>query len=226
MVRRVLPSIRESGHLLPSVSICGFLMTSIVLQIPDEPFAACIFDCDGTLVDSMPLHYEAWLAALRMHDFPADQFTLEMHHKVAGMPGVAIVQKLNEEFGHSMPLQAVEEERVRWYMEHHTEVRGIGPVVEFARRMHGTMPLSVASGSDRWIVEESLRIVGILELFPVIITPADVVRGKPAPDMFLLAAQRMGVRPEECLVFEDGYLGIQAAEAAGMRTVFVPSAVV
>jgi len=198
----------------------------MVLQIPDEPFAACIFDCDGTLVDSMPLHYEAWLAALSKYGFPAELFTLEMHHEVAGMPGVAIVQKLNREFGRAMPLEAVEEERVRWYMEHHTEVRGIAPVVEFARRVHGTMPLAVASGSDLEIVEESLRIAGILEMFPVIITPADVTRGKPAPDMFLLAAERMGVKPEDCLVFEDGHLGIQAAAAAGMRTVFVPAGIV
>lgn len=198
----------------------------MVLQIPDEPFAACIFDCDGTLVDSMPLHYHAWLAALTKYGFPEGRFTLEMHHQVAGMPGVAIVEQLNGEFGCAMPLEAVEEERVRWYMEHHTEVRGIEPVVDFARRMHGAMPLAVASGSDRGIVEESLRIVGILELFPVIITPADVARGKPAPDMFLLAAERMGVKPEDCLVFEDGHLGIQAAESAGMRTVFVPTGMV
>lgn len=194
----------------------------IMLLIPDAPYSACIFDCDGTLVDSMPLHLEAWRAALAMHGFPPEQFTLEMHHDFAGMPGAAIVQILNRDYGHHLPPDKVEADKVAWYMAHHTEVRGIAPVVDFARRVHDRMPLAVASGSDAWIVHESLKAVGIFELFDTIITPVDVARGKPAPDMFLLAAQRMGVRPEECLVFEDGKLGIQAAEAAGMLTVFVP----
>ena len=194
-----------------------------MLLIPDEPFSACIFDCDGTLVDSMPLHLEAWRAALQQHGFPPEQFTLEMHHVFAGMPGAAIVQRLNAEFGHAMSPAQVEADKVTWYMAHHANVRGIAPVVEFARRMHSVVPMAVASGSDAWIVHESLKAVGIFELFPTIITPADVKHGKPAPDMFLLAAERMGVPPEDCLVFEDGQLGIQAAEAAGMRTVFVPA---
>ena len=87
--------------------------------------------------------------------------------------------------------------------------------------MHGKMPLAVASGSDAVIVHESLRAIGIFDLFETIVTPADVALGKPAPDMFLLAAQRMGVAPQECLVFEDGLLGVQAAHAAGMKTVFI-----
>ena len=192
-----------------------------MLAIPDTPFSACIFDCDGTLVDSMPLHLEAWRAALEKHGFPPEQFTLKMHHEVAGMPGTAIVRKLNAEFGCNLPPEQVEIDKIEWYMAHHSEVQPIVPVVEYARSMHGKMPLAVASGSDAVIVHESLRAIGIFELFETIVTPADVALGKPAPDMFLLAAKRMGVPPEECLVFEDGLLGIQAAHAAGMKTVFI-----
>lgn len=194
-----------------------------MLDIPDAPFSACIFDCDGTLVDSMPLHLKAWREALQMHGFPPEQFTLKMHHDFAGMPGAAIVRKLNAEFGYDMSPEQVEADKVAWYMAHHTQVQPIAEVVDFARAMHGKMPLSVASGSDAGIVHESLKAVGIFELFDAIITPADVAHGKPAPDMFLLAAERMGVKPEECLVFEDGQLGIEAAEAAGMMTVFIPA---
>jgi beta-phosphoglucomutase family hydrolase len=192
--------------------------------IPDTPFSACIFDCDGTLVDSMPLHLTAWRTALQKHGFPPEQFTLKMHHDFAGMPGAAIVRKLNADFGYQMSPDQVEMDKVEWYMTHHTTVKPIVPVVDFARSMYGKMPLAVASGSDAAIVDDSLRAIGIHDLFVTIITPADVARGKPAPDMFLLAAERMGVRPEECLVFEDGLLGIQAAEAAGMKAVFVTAA--
>lgn len=192
-----------------------------MLVIPDTPFSACIFDCDGTLVDSMPLHLDAWRAALQKHGFPPEKFTLKMHHEVAGMPGPAIVEKLNREFGYSLSGEQVEIDKIEWYMAHHSEVKPIAPVVEFARSMHGKMPLAVASGSDAVIVHESLKAIGIFELFETVVTPADVALGKPAPDMFLLAAKRMGVLPEECLVFEDGLLGIQAAEAAGMKTVFI-----
>jgi HAD superfamily hydrolase (TIGR01509 family) len=190
--------------------------------LPDGNFAAYIFDCDGTLVDSMPLHLHAWRAALKMHGFPPEYFTLKMHHDYAGMPGAAIVRKLNMEFKTDLPPEQVEIDKVKWYLDHHTDVRGIEPVVEIARMAHGKLPMSVASGSDAHIVHDSLKAIGIHQLFDTVITPVDVPRGKPFPDMFLLAAERMGVKPGDCLVFEDGLLGIEAAKAAGMQYVFIP----
>ena len=198
-------------------------MTHPLLHIPDGNFAAYIFDCDGTLVDSMPLHLHAWRAALEKHGFPGEKFTLQMHHDCAGMPGAAIVRDLNEAFGCQMHPDQVEADKVEWYLAHHTAVRGIEPVVAIARATAGRLPMAVASGSDTQIVHDSLRAAGIHHLFATIITPDDVARGKPAPDMFLLAAERMGVAPRDCLVFEDGKLGIQAARAAGMSTVWVPA---
>jgi beta-phosphoglucomutase-like phosphatase (HAD superfamily) len=194
-----------------------------MLTLPEGPFDAYIFDCDGTLIDSMPLHLEAWRAALASHGFDPAAFTLEMHHRYAGMPGVAIVSDLNDRFGTALDPAAVEADKVAWYLAHHSDVRAIEPVVAVARAARGRLPMAVASGSDAGIVVDSLRAVGILEWFATVITPADVARGKPAPDMFLLAAERMGVAPERCLVFEDGHLGIAAAEAAGMATVFIPA---
>ncbi len=195
----------------------------MLITLPDRKFAAYIFDCDGTLVDSMPLHLHAWRAALAMHGFPPKQFTLKMHHDFAGMPGTAIVRKLNQAFGLELPPEKVEEDKVQWYLEHHVDVRGIEPVVEIARGGFGNLPMAVASGSDANIVHDSLRMIGIHDLFDTIITPVDVAKGKPAPDMFLLAAQRLGVDPADCLVFEDGLLGIEAAKAAGMPYVFIPT---
>ena len=194
-----------------------------MLTFPLGQFSAYIFDCDGTLVDSMPLHLRAWRAALEIHGFPPDQFTLKMHHDFAGMPGTEIVRRLNDEHRHAMDPALVEADKVKWYLAHHSAVKGIEPVVEIARAAHGKLPMAVASGSDAHIVNDSLRAIGIDHLFQTVITPVDVARGKPAPDMFLLAAERMGVPPAECLVFEDGLLGIQAAEAAGMKSVFIPA---
>ena len=193
-----------------------------MLKLPDGNFAAYIFDCDGTLVDSMPLHLHAWRAALQMHGFPPEQFTLKMHHDYAGMPGAAIVRKLNAEFNSDLPPEQVEIDKVKWYLDHHTDVRGIEPVVEIARAAHGKLPMAVASGSDAHIVHDSLKAISIHQLFDTVVTPVDVERGKPFPDMFLLAAERMGVKPADCLVFEDGLLGIEAAKAAGMQYVFIP----
>jgi len=193
------------------------------LIIPPGEFDAYIFDCDGTLIDSMPLHLHAWRAALEQHGFPPAQFTQQMHHEFAGMPGPAIVRVLNERFHTGLPPGSVEAAKLKWYLEHHDEIKPVQPVVDIARAMAGILPMAVASGSDEAIVRQGLEGIGILDLFQTIVTPVDVAHGKPAPDMFLLAARRLGVDPERCLVFEDGLLGVQAAEAAGMACVFVPT---
>lgn len=192
------------------------------LTIPPGDFDAYIFDCDGTLIDSMPLHLEAWRAALEGHGFAPEQFTEEMHYGFAGMPGPAIVRVLNERFGTDLPPAGVEAAKLEWYLAHHHEIKPVRAVVEIARAQAGRLPMAVASGSDAEIVRQGLEAVGILDLFQTIVTPVDVVHGKPAPDMFLLAAERLGVEPGRCLVFEDGLLGLRAAEAAGMACVFVP----
>ena len=195
----------------------------MTLTIPPGDFDAYIFDCDGTLIDSMPLHLHAWRAALELHGFPPEQFTEKMHYDFAGMPGPAIVRQLNDGFGTTLAPEAVEASKLKWYLAHHHTIKPVQSVVDIALAQAGRKPMAVASGSDAEIVVQGLEAIGILGLFQTIITPVDVARGKPAPDMFLLAADRMGVPPGRCLVFEDGLLGIQAAEAAGMASVFVPT---
>ena len=195
----------------------------MILTIPPGEFDAFIFDCDGTLIDSMPLHLDAWRAALDLHGFPAEQFTHKMHHEFAGMPGPAIVRVLNQQFGVTLPPAGVEAAKLEWYLAHHDAIKPVSAVVEIARSHLGRKPMAVASGSDAEIVRQGLAAVGILDWFQTVITPVDVAKGKPAPDMFLLAAERLKVKPERCLVFEDGLLGIAAAEAAGMPYVLVPT---
>lgn len=193
-----------------------------MLTIPDHPFRGFIFDCDGTLVDSMPLHYEAWVASLRHHDAPFE-FTEDYFYSKAGVREQDVVQLLNAQHGTQIDPDAVADHKAILFEKLIPQVQAVKPVAEFARSMHGKFPLSVASGSEEHIVRGCLAANDLLHLFDdIIITPRLVARGKPAPDMFLLAAERMGLAPEDCLVLEDGQSGIDAAKAAGMQWVFVP----
>lgn len=193
------------------------------LSIPPGDFAAHIFDCDGTVVDSMPLHYHAWVAALREHDAPFE-FTERYFYASAGIAEADVTRQLNELHGSSLDPAGVVRSKQRWFREHLPELRAIAAVEAIVRELGAVgTPMAVASGSELIIVEPSLEAVGLRSFFPVIVTPEAVRRGKPAPDMFLLAAERLGVPPQDCLVYEDGRSGIEAAAAAGMACVYVPS---
>ena len=97
------------------------------------------------------------------------------------------------------------------------------PVLEIAMGMRGIKPLAIASGGHREPVEATLKAIGILEMFEAVVCAEDYERGKPFPDPFLEAARRIGVPAEDCLVFEDSPTGIEAAKAAGMHYVLVPT---
>lgn len=192
-----------------------------MLQIPDHPFRAFIFDCDGTLVDSMPLHFVAWRQSLEAHGAPFE-FTEEFFYSTAGIKEQDMVRMLNENHGSALDPDGVAETKAELFQEMIPQVPVVRPVADFARSLHGRAPMAVASGSDEPIVRACLEANELIHLFDTIITPRNVARGKPAPDMFLLAAERLGVPPADCLVLEDGMAGVEAAKAAGMQWVFIP----
>jgi HAD superfamily hydrolase (TIGR01509 family) len=197
-------------------------MIDFTLSLPEGDFEAYIFDCDGTLIDSMPLHWDAWRAALEAHGAPFE-FTLEMHHGYAGMSIREIVLKLNAHFGTDLDGAAIEATRATWFLQHLAQLQPVAQVVEIARASRGKVKMAVASGSERDVVEKELKHLGIWEWFGACVTPADVPRSKPFPDLFLRAAELIQTAPEKCLVFEDGQNGLRAAEAAGMPWVYVPT---
>ncbi|MEM7697932.1 MAG: HAD family phosphatase [Verrucomicrobiota bacterium] len=193
------------------------------LDLPDRDFGGYIFDCDGTLVDSMPLHFRAWTYGFEQAGAPW-KWNEDEFYANAGVPDRITVEELNARFGATIDPDVVHDHKARWYAKSLHELKPVEAVVEVARELHEQgKKISVASGSDITLVEPSLEMIGARDWFDIIITPAQVERGKPAPDMFLLAAERMGVEPGECLVFEDGQAGIDAADAAGMASVFVDS---
>ncbi|MDF1825793.1 MAG: HAD family phosphatase [Verrucomicrobiales bacterium] len=195
----------------------------MTLDLPDRDFGGYIFDCDGTLVDSMPLHFRAWVTSFEHHNAPW-KWTEDEFYANAGVPDRVTTMDLNQRFGASIDPDSVHDYKLEWYSKHLAELQPVAAVAELAKQYHAEgRKISVASGSDLSIVEPSLEIIGLREIFDIIVTPKDVEHGKPAPDMFLLAAEKMGVAPGECLVFEDGQAGIDAANAAGMASVFVDS---
>jgi HAD superfamily hydrolase (TIGR01509 family) len=201
---------------------CCRYCAGTMLTLPERDFEGYIFDCDGTLVDSMPLHYLAWTESLLRHSAPFE-FTKERFYSLAGIREQDTVRLLNAEHGADLDPDSVAEVKAAIFHQRISEIQPVHAVAEVARRLHAEgRLLSVASGSEEETVRACLEATGLLELFPIIITPRLVARGKPAPDMFLLAAERMGVAAEQCLVFEDGQSGLDGAAAAGMATVFVP----
>jgi HAD superfamily hydrolase (TIGR01509 family) len=192
------------------------------LEIPVGDFSGYIFDLDGTLVDTMPIHYTAWESALRDAGLKG-RLDENLFYELGGVPSRKVAALLGKHHGLQLDPVAVYKAKEVAFMGSLEKLALIAPVVEFARRVSATHPVAIASGGTRDVVESTLTKTGLKALFPVVVTADDVDHGKPAPDMFLLAASRMGVAPAGCLVFEDGQPGIAAAKAAGMQWVFVSS---
>ena len=178
-----------------------------------------IFDCDGTLVDSMPLHYHAWVTILRRYGLDLAEARF---YEWAGVPVDEIVRRLAAEQGRIVNAKTIAAERDAYF--HSLPVSALRPVmavVDIARRFHRQLPMAVATGSTQASAEASLRVIGILEWFDAVVSSQDVGRPKPAPDVFLRAAERIAVAPSACVAFEDGEAGLQAAQAARMHVVDV-----
>jgi HAD superfamily hydrolase (TIGR01509 family) len=188
------------------------------LKLPEGPFKAYLFDCDGTIVDSMPLHYIAWKSILAEWNC---EFGEETFYAWGGMPVSEIISALNVRDGLSMPGEEVARRKEALYFEILPELKAVPEVLEHIEFSHGQIPFAVVSGSTRDSVTSSLEVLGLLEKFETLVCAGDYERSKPDPEPFLIAANRLGVNPEDCLVFEDTEMGIQAATAAGMASVKV-----
>jgi HAD superfamily hydrolase (TIGR01509 family) len=190
------------------------------LKIPEGAFGAYLFDCDGTVVDSMPLHYLAWRQALA--EWNCD-FSEELFYAWGGVPVAEVIERLNRERGLAMPVAEVEARKENLYYERLPQLRPVPEVMEHIDAMYGKIPFAVVSGSTRESVVKSLEATKLMAKFQTMVCAGDYAKSKPDPEPFLLAASRLGVAPTACLVFEDAEIGIRSAIAAGMAHVKVPS---
>jgi len=175
---------------------------------------ALIFDCDGTLVDSMPIHNYSWETAIKAN---GAEFNFDFFDSVKGMKSVDIVPLFNKTFGTNLITQKVIEAKHRVFYEKLPHLKAIDPVVKIAKDYYKKLLMAVVSGGSGKIVKAELETVGILELFDLILTADDDMKPKPAPDLFLYAAKHFNISAQDCQVFEDGELGIEAAIKAGMK---------
>lgn len=194
------------------------------LNIPKGGYKAVIFDLDGTLVDSMPAHFEAWCEALAKHGAPKHVFPEDVFYSMGGRPTVDIVGEINGEFNLTLDPAAISYAKRKSFLTKLGMVTLNADVVEFAREARSRkLPIAIATGGGRVVVEEILRVTELGDLVDEVVTADDVKCGKPAPDVFLKAAELLEVEPEDCLVFEDAAPGIMAAQMAGMQVVTVPA---
>jgi beta-phosphoglucomutase-like phosphatase (HAD superfamily) len=192
---------------------------NLKLKLPEGSFKAYLFDCDGTIADSMPLHYIAWRNVLAEWDC---EFGEEIFYAWGGMPVTEIISTLNQRHGLKMPVETVSRRKEELYFAALSELRAVPEVLEHIEDQYGRIPFAVVSGSTRDSVVASLESLAILDRFDTLVCAGDYERSKPDPEPFLTAARRLGVAPEFCLVFEDTDMGVQAATAAGMASVKVP----
>lgn len=180
-----------------------------------EEYDALIFDMDGTLVDSMPLHLDAWEATSAEFGLPFDRVQL---NEYGGIPTRKIVAMLAEQHGLEIDVEAFARRKVALYLARIDDVRVFPAMWDLVRQYHGKVPMGIGTGSSREHAAHILRQTGLDAFIPVLVSADDVDNHKPHPDTFLRVAELLGANPANCLVFEDTRIGIQAGKAAGMTT--------
>ena len=179
---------------------------------------ALVFDLDGTLADTMPVHF--WAYKNILVDYGID-FTPELFGTLAGVPAVDTIQKLNEQFGTQMNPEKIGHFKEAEYEKIMHKMKPVEPVVELVKKYHGKLPMAVGTGGYKRLAWKSMEILGLDKYFDILVSSEDVTHPKPHPKTFLKCAELLGVEPQFCQVFEDGDLGIQAANAAGMMSTLV-----
>ena len=172
-----------------------------------------IFDCDGTLADTMPIHIDAWSATFKAWGVSCPPEFIE---QVKGMPAERIIAEFNRRYKHQIDVKSFAAEKNRRARLRLAEAQPIQPVINIVLQYWGRLPMAVASGGTRDNVILTLDAIGLTEYFNTVITADDPVAPKPDPQIFLEAARRLGVAPAYCQVFEDGNPGLEAARRAGM----------
>ena len=182
-----------------------------------DGYDAFLYDCDGTLADNMQAHKDSYVKVAALHGLTLDAAIID---EFAGLPTVLVVDEINKRYGTSFVPSEFATEKSRLFIEEYIEhTKPIDFVVNHLKEHVGKVKIGVVSGGSRRTVQKTLTVLGILDLVEILVCAGETEHGKPYPDPFLKAAADLGVRPDQCIVFEDGDAGVQAATAAGMKWV-------
>lgn len=183
------------------------------MQVNLETYKGIIFDMDGTLVDSMSLHLKAWQLTAEKFDFEYDE---EWLYNQGGTPTYGIAELINAKQQRGLDPSALAVSKREFFDQIRHQVALIPETFALLQQLQGQKKLAIGTGADARTTEFILNTLDLVPLLDVIVNANDVERHKPEPDTFLLAAQKMGLTPDQCVVFEDTKTGLAAAQAAGM----------
>jgi HAD superfamily hydrolase (TIGR01509 family) len=191
-------------------------LTNLLAATAGE-YDAFLYDCDGTLADTMPAHKESYVAIAKGLGFDLDASIID---EFAGLPEPLVIAKINERYNTRHDALAFAEAKSHLFYEQYVEhILPVQFVVDHLLAHHGKLKIGVVSGGGRKTVLKTLEILGILDKVDVVVCAGETPEGKPSPQPFLKAAELLGVQPSRCFVFEDGDAGVRSAIAAGMKWV-------
>lgn len=183
-----------------------------------DKYEAFLYDCDGTLADNMMAHKLAYEEVAANYGVRLD---LNMIDEFAGMPTAIFAHEITKRYGVPLPETFASEKSQVFIDKYIEKTQPISYVAEHLKNHVGKVKIAVVSGGSRKTVTKTLTVLGLIDLIDVMVCAGETPKGKPAPDPFLAAAKALGVEPNNCIVFEDAELGVQAAIAAGMDWVRV-----
>jgi len=181
-------------------------------------YQGIIFDMDGTLIDSMGGHLQAWEKTCHAFGYP---FDYDYMHGLGGVPTLATIELLNDKFSQTHDAVEVAKQKHQFWLGLNHKPEIIAQTVAVLDYYHGKMPIGVGTGADRSHAIDHLTHTGLINKIDALVTASDVQSGKPHPETFLTVAKQIGVQPNHCVVFEDTKIGYQAAKAAGMDCILV-----
>jgi len=183
-----------------------------ILQV-DSRAKGLIFDVDGTICDTIPIHFIAFQQTAAQFGF---EFTADIFHRLNGKPALQTAMALKEWFNLDFDPELFTRIKEERYADNMHMAQPIAPVVDIIKACHGKLPMACGTGGTRLLALRTLEIAGVSQYFEHLVSAEDVENHKPHPETFLEAARLIGIAPADCQVFEDGQLGLQAALTAGM----------
>ncbi|GAA4789027.1 HAD-IA family hydrolase [Olivibacter ginsenosidimutans] len=176
-------------------------------------YKALLYDCDGTLADNMMAHKLAYKETAANYGIDLDTNIID---ELAGWPTKLVADEISKRYHVALPDTFSAEKTAIFFEKYIEKTQPIAYVTEHLKENAPNACIGVVSGGTRTTVQKTLAVLGLTDYIDVLICAGETPKGKPFPDPFLAAAEKLGIEPKECIVFEDGNPGVAAAEAAGM----------